>query len=112
MLLANFTYPQIAQQLGLTKIIIRTDVIAIYRAHRIQVRGSLARKRALAHKLGLNYTTKSDHLAAHAAALREQGLTWKEVARELGIPVGTAYNFGRKSKNQTAPQMTEAGIVA
>jgi transcriptional regulator with XRE-family HTH domain len=96
MLLANCTYPEMAQKFGVSKIIIRTDVIAIYRAHGIQAKGSIARKRALAEKLGINYVSNAERIGSRVSELREQGLTWKQIGQQMGMHETTAGRYAQK----------------
>jgi len=102
---ANCTYPEMAQELGVSKIIIRTDVIAIYRAHGIKAKGSTARKRALAEKLGVNYVSKAERIRTSVSELREKGLTWKQIAQQMGMHETTAGRYAQKLKTVEAPEL-------
>jgi DNA-binding NarL/FixJ family response regulator len=112
MLLASYGYQEIAHKLGVSLPTIRCDVVSIYRAHGIKGRGPVADKRALARKLGLPYASKADQLRIRAIELREKGLLWKEVARELGIAEWMARYYGRKVKTQPAEEMRQGETVA
>src|SRR5204863_9724561 len=98
--------------LAITPAALIADIQSIYRAHNIKSRAAQANRRALAQKLGLPFATKSDHLKTQAAALRQQGLTWKEIASEMGLAAETARNYGRKQKTKTTTKTTQDPHVA
>jgi biotin operon repressor len=108
MLLANCGYKEMAQKLGVTRNNIMGDVNAINRAHGIKAKGIGAARRALAEKLGVSYISRADELGAKAAALREKGLTWEEVGRELKISEALARYHVRKLASQKEQQVPRA----
>jgi orotate phosphoribosyltransferase-like protein len=58
----------------------------------------------LAEKLGLSYVNRIDELRTKAAALREQGLTWEAVGRDLEISESLARYHVRKLASQKEQQ--------
>src|SRR5258705_10724599 len=84
------------------------DVNAINRTHGIKTKGIGAGRRALAEKLGVNYVSRSDELGTKAAALREKGLTWEEVGRELEISESLARYHVRRLASQ---ELRNTGIL-
>jgi DNA-binding NarL/FixJ family response regulator len=101
MLLADWAYKEIGRKLGVSASIIADDVRAIYRRHGVKGRSCVANKRMLAEKLGLRYVSRGDEVRSKAAELRERGLTWKEVAREMGMtPRGVRAHLGKGKRRE------------
>ena len=49
--------------------------------------------------LDLGEPTRRDLLAADIAAMRERGLSWREIDRETGLGIGNCHNIWRRWKN-------------
>jgi DNA invertase Pin-like site-specific DNA recombinase len=64
-----------------------------------RVRSGLAAARAKGKRLGRPRVTVD---AARIAALRVQGLSWPQIARELGVSVGTAYQTAQRLSNKVS----------
>jgi hypothetical protein len=105
MLLASCGYLEIARKLGVHRNLIVGDVHAIFRAHGIKAKGFGAARRALAEQLGLKYLSRADQLRIRVAELREKGLTWKEIVREMGASERTARRYGEKKANEMGPEL-------
>jgi DNA-binding CsgD family transcriptional regulator len=84
MLLQNCTYQEMCRKLGASLPVIGKDVIAIFRTYGVKGHGFKAR-RALAEKLNVPFTTKGDQTRQKIAALRETGLTYKQIAKAIGL---------------------------
>ena len=103
MWLANCGYKEMAQKLGVSVRFIEGDVRAIYRVHGVKGRSCVGNRRMLAEKLGVRYVSRGDEVRSMAGELRERGLTWNEVAREIGMTARGVRGHLRKVNKRDGP---------
>jgi hypothetical protein len=75
------------RELGASLTVITADIWKIYKLYGIKGRKgmSLEGRRALARKLGVAFMSKGDHLRQRIAQLCETGMTYKQVAKAVGL---------------------------
>jgi DNA-binding NarL/FixJ family response regulator len=84
MLLQNCTYQEMCKELSASFSVISADVVKIFRQYGVKGHGFKAR-RALAKLLNVPFQTAGDHTRQKIAALRETGLSCKQVAKAVGL---------------------------
>src|SRR5882672_7548888 len=89
MLLGGCTHAEMVKALNIEDRVLCKDIRAIYQKHNIKGNRQGAR-RALAEKLGVGFVPRRkefsrppDPLRARVEELREAGMKWKEIAREM-----------------------------
>jgi DNA-binding CsgD family transcriptional regulator len=103
MLLRNCSCREMREKLSVDQGVLEKDITAIYRLYEVKGLGLQAR-RALAEKLGVPFVTKGDEIRKKVAELREKGLKWREVAREMGVSETrvASYRQGLRSAEREA----------
>src|SRR5207248_1350919 len=103
MLLQNCTYREMCQKLSASFPVISKDVTTIFRLHNVKGHGYKAR-RALAKFLNVPFQTTGDQIGQKIAGLVETGLTYKQVAKQVGLTKWSIWFHMAKLKKQTAAE--------
>jgi DNA-binding CsgD family transcriptional regulator len=92
MLLRDCTRDEISRALGIDFRVINQDIKSIYKLYGIKgtTRGS---RLALARKLGVPFISRRDELLKRVQKLKDQRLTYRQIAREMGAPLGTVSGY-------------------
>ncbi|HEV8377641.1 MAG TPA: hypothetical protein VGP99_02240, partial [Tepidisphaeraceae bacterium] len=100
MLVKNCTHGEMCRKLGASLTVITADICKIYKLYGIKCRKgmSLEGRRALARKLGVPFMSKGDQLRHKIAELCEMGLTYKQVAKVVGISEWSIWSHMSKLK--------------
>jgi hypothetical protein len=72
------------------------------------------RRRALAEKLGVAFVSKYDEVLRRVKELRERGMKWREVAREMGVSERRVdgYRRGLRRREKNGVQAEESAAMA
>ena len=87
MMLRDCRNQEIMENLRITRDMLLGDVRAIYKMHGVRKRENGGR-RELAEKLGVVFVSKRDEFLKRVKEMREKGMKWREITRELGAPEG------------------------
>ena len=87
---------EIRLRLSMRRVELWLDIAWLYRRHGVDGVRRGARRRALAEKMGVaRAETRGERMRRSVAELRGAGMTWVEVAKELGMSLGGAHYYAR-----------------
>jgi hypothetical protein len=113
MMLRDCTQKEIMEKLSIDQGILQSDVREIYKMHGIKgtVHGG---RRELAEKVGRPFVSRMEEIRKRVKEMREKGMNWKEIAREMGVSEGRmcSYRVGLKRVEGNAALVEESGAIA
>jgi DNA-binding CsgD family transcriptional regulator len=110
MLLENYSLSEMCGKLSASRPVIMADIYKIYSMYGIN--GRTHGRQALARKLGVPFMSKWDRLREQIAQLRQSGMSYSQIAKEVGISTkAVCWHMAKIKKSKSLEAPTDSPIT-